>query len=478
MVSAALTASLAGPGTPAALASTRSAAFPAVPGTSVGAHPPTPFGLPPWIEGYAPLRLQTACDPTAKAGVLAFEQMVLRAYPDTASDGIVRACSLGGRSEHKEGRAWDWAVNAYDRHQAAEAAALLHWLLKPRQGHDAAMARRLGVMYIIWDRHIWGGYAASAGWRTYTGSEGHTDHVHFSFSWHGALKRTSFWKRTHWRPIAPGVVRRNGASYVSRGAHGPAVKAIQRALGVGRTGTFGVRTEHAVVAFQRSRGLGVDGVVGPQTWQALGQGYHRVAHRHARHHPPTVTRGRPTSQALTRPPRPGTWQHRRHWPNHRTMRAGAHHTVEHGATGWPVGPIQRVVGVRADEVFGPTTRAAVERFQSRHHLAADGVVGRRSWRALTARAHHVAAVHWHHEATTLRHYVAARHRVLLHRFAHRVLRRGDRGPAVRYVQRRVGVGVDGTYGPRTKAAVRTFQAHHHLVADGVVGRRTWRALIR
>ena len=33
---------------------------------------------------------------------------VLRAYPGTRSLGIVRACSAGGRSEHKEGRAWDW----------------------------------------------------------------------------------------------------------------------------------------------------------------------------------------------------------------------------------------------------------------------------------------------------------------------------------------------------------------------------------
>ena len=66
----------------------------------------------------------------------------------------------------------------------------------------------------------------------------------------------------------------------------------------------------------------------------------------------------------------------------------------------------------------------------------------------------------------------------LARFSHLVLRRGAKGPAVRYVQHHVGVPADGVYGRRTKAAVRTFQAHHHLVADGVVGRCTWRALIR
>ncbi|MEU9116114.1 peptidoglycan-binding domain-containing protein [Streptomyces sp. NPDC048483] len=34
--------------------------------------------------------------------------------------------------------------------------------------------------------------------------------------------------------------------------------------------------------------------------------------------------------------------------------------------------------------FGPKTRAAVKKFQSRHHLTADGKVGKKTWRALYA----------------------------------------------------------------------------------------------
>lgn len=36
--------------------------------------------------------------------------------------------------------------------------------------------------------------------------------------------------------------------------------------------------------------------------------------------------------------------------------------------------------------------------------------------------------------------------------------------------------VDGAYGRKTIAAVKRFQAKHHLKADGIVGPRTWAAL--
>ena len=74
------------------------------------------------------------------------------------------------------------------------ARKVFTWLLRAdASGRRWAMARRLGVMYIIHNRRIWGSYRADEGWRPYVGTNPHTDHVHFSFSWAGARKQTSYW---------------------------------------------------------------------------------------------------------------------------------------------------------------------------------------------------------------------------------------------------------------------------------------------
>lgn len=56
------------------------------------------------------------------------------------------------------------------------------------------------------------------------------------------------------------------------------------------------------------------------------------------------------------------------------------------------------------------------------------------------------------------------------------LRRGVSGQLTRLVQEKVGVTVDGNFGPGTEAAVRRFQRAHNLVPDGIVGPETWRVL--
>ena len=57
-----------------------------------------------------------------------------------------------------------------------------------------------------------------------------------------------------------------------------------------------------------------------------------------------------------------------------------------------------------------------------------------------------------------------------------MLKRGDRGPAVRILQRRLRITADGAFGPITERAVKRFQRRHGLVPDGVVGPITRGAL--
>lgn len=69
-----------------------------------------------------------------------------------------------------------------------------------------------------------------------------------------------------------------------------------------------------------------------------------------------------------------------------------------------------------------------------------------------------------------------------HQVSTELLRKGDRGEGVRWVQRRLQMHhfdpgpADGVFGPRTDAAVRAFQKAKRLEVDGIVGPQTRRAL--
>ncbi|MEO7745237.1 MAG: hypothetical protein ABIV05_03320 [Actinomycetota bacterium] len=158
------------------------------------------------IEDYASYQGQTTCSPSPKKGAVLLQRWLTARYAGTGTSGIVRGCSVGGRSEHKEGRAFDWRVSVADPHERAEAESFVDLLrATDRDGNHAAIARRMGLMYFIWDDHI---YSATSqfvprpyvhpGCRTVDlaacGSTlRHRDHVHISMSWAGALARTSFW---------------------------------------------------------------------------------------------------------------------------------------------------------------------------------------------------------------------------------------------------------------------------------------------
>ena len=251
--------------------------------------PPTPTRpLPSALDARPPYEPQVSCDPRAKPGVMAFAALMTARYTIGAK-GTYRPCQPG-TSEHYDSRALDWMLSVNNPTQKAIANSVTAWL----SANQGAMARRFGVDYMIWNHKIWGVYAPSRGWAAYTGSVPHTDHVHFSFSWDGAMKRTSWWTgRANqtvdlgpcavyagqyaplWRTyrttsscpalrVAP-VSMYNVAVYGQTSAQ---IKLAQKLLGTTADGQFGPATFAKVIAFQYRR-LPVTGVLDKATWRKL-----------------------------------------------------------------------------------------------------------------------------------------------------------------------------------------------------------------
>lgn len=105
------------------------------------------------------------------------------------------------------------------------------------------------------------------------------------------------------------------------------------------------------------------------------------------------------------------------------------------------------VSAPTDGVLAASTDSAVKSFQSANGLGADGIVGPATWGKLVPQ-----------------------------------ISAGASGPAVRALQvelnakRRLSLEVNGQFNAAVTDAVRTFQQHAGIGADGVVGPETWRNL--
>jgi peptidoglycan hydrolase-like protein with peptidoglycan-binding domain len=129
-----------------------------------------------------------------------------------------------------------------------------------------------------------------------------------------------------------------------------------------------------------------------------------------------------------------------------------------GASGAVVKAAQYLLLVRGhdagqvDGIWGPRSALAAKSFQASVGLAADGLVGRRTWTALLSAG------------------------------SRPTLSRDAAGQDVRRLQRALTaalgrtVSIDGQFGAGTETAVRDYQRSRGLSADGVVGPQTWDAL--
>ncbi|MGN1201509.1 MAG: peptidoglycan-binding protein [Candidatus Caccovivens sp.] len=116
--------------------------------------------------------------------------------------------------------------------------------------------------------------------------------------------------------------------------------------------------------------------------------------------------------------------------------------------------VQNGYSVTVDGIFGNGTKTAVQNFQRRNGLSVDGIVGNNTWK------------------------------YLLFLPPYPTLRQGSTGSYVTFLQRMlesnlIPVGtIDGSFGPKTASAVRTFQQNSGLTVDGIVGQNTWNALVK
>ncbi len=151
-------------------------------------------------------------------------------------------------------------------------------------------------MYIIWNHRIWNvgdTNNGAGGWKPYVGASEHTDHIHFSFTWAGAMGVTSWWTgkvsvndfgpcRVYLNNPAPRWSVANPKPCASpttgpsstqplawMGTVSAAVGHAQALLGLPVDDTFGQSTQNAVYKFQLAHGLPLTAALDADTWVTL-----------------------------------------------------------------------------------------------------------------------------------------------------------------------------------------------------------------
>lgn len=219
--------------------------------------------------GYEPAR---SCTGSPSTGAKALMSWFLGAYSGQGGRnlGIYNCRTIVGSSTtslHGEGRAADLGVPV-----GANWAQTLADQLRLNSAE-------LGIQCVIHNRRIWSGSYPNAGWRTYAGTNPHTDHLHVELSWNTARTLTAERVQQVLGGNSGGGSTPNPGSQptLRRGSKGDPVREAQRILNawypslpaLAVDGDFGPKTEARVRYMQERAGLTVDGIVGPNTWRKL-----------------------------------------------------------------------------------------------------------------------------------------------------------------------------------------------------------------
>ena len=199
-------------------------------------------------------------------------KQVNAAYPNRPreSDGTIGDAAHASRaSSHNPDRfgvvrGWDCTTDHHFTDDLAEQLRLLGKAGDPR------------VLYVIYQRRIASSRDGWA-WRTYTGSDPHTSHIHLSVSDDPTIyDRTGAW------PVLDRVKAQTASKPASvsppawytkphkLGDRDQEVASIRKRLKLPAGVTFDKRLDAAVRYVQKAHHLPVDGIVGPATAKAIG----------------------------------------------------------------------------------------------------------------------------------------------------------------------------------------------------------------
>ncbi len=224
---------------------------------------------------------------------------------------------------------------------------------------------------------------------------------------------------------------------LKQAASGPQVKLLQENLvklgylkSTDVDSSFGPKTDAALKAFQKAAGLTTDGIVGPKTKEAI----------ESRINPKTTANATAANGGLS-----------------------SDGSLKQGASGPQVKLLQEdlvklgyLKSTDMDSSFGPKTDGALRSFQSAAGLTADGIVGPKSKAAIESLIGGISGT-----ANANTDVVKAAQAKLVDA---KVMTAADAKAEA------------GVYGPKTEAAIKSFQASKGIQQTGVLGPTTFSAL--
>lgn len=222
---------------------------------------------------------------TAKA-LDEYRSEVNRRFPSRskASDGTIGDNAHAGQGQGSDHNPWVvkdgiGVVRAldltHDPRNGVDCDKLSDFLFEMGKAGDPRL-RNQGYLIFNW----WITNPDWKSWRRYNGSNGHTSHMHISFSVDG-YDRSGDWSSAFrgGTPVTPPLTPpSSGRPLLARGSTGQHVRDLQARLNrdyplyskLAVDGDFGPGTESVVRQFQTRAGITADGVVGPATWVRLG----------------------------------------------------------------------------------------------------------------------------------------------------------------------------------------------------------------